>query len=101
MFRLEAAMTTETRWDKARRLIDSGQIALMEIRDDVTPTTYVYEVVGDSGVYRVEADKWGVDCPCPSYKRCSHAIGVRMFEVEIGLALAEKYNTDYPPRLHP
>ena len=74
-------MGKETIYEKATRLVENGCVSFVCIETDdyCGPERHVYEVVGDSGTYRVTSDYYGVDCSCDARRRCSHEVAVFAF----------------------
>ena len=74
-------MSKETVFEKGRRLLDEGRVEFVWTESKSKPpapwsATDIYKVFGDSDVYRVESNEYGIFCDCPARRRCSHEIAV-------------------------
>jgi len=74
-------MVTEAMFQKAKRLLSSGCVTVLE----VTPERVVARVAGDNGEYEVTKTRGDrFRCSCPSLRwRCSHVVAV---ELVVGVA---------------
>lgn len=66
--------------EKAVRLVRTGAVSLLSegVTDSGEPIT-VYQVEGDHARYTVRWDGFGVNCDCPSSRRCSHQVAVVLY----------------------
>lgn len=74
--------TTARTYTKGVRLCRTGKVHPLGAATDDHGRLLVrtFEVEGDSGTHAVRWDDWGIECDCPSNRRCSHEIAVTLFD---------------------
>ena len=80
-------MGRETIYEKGRRLFDEDRVEYITTIGGAGAAAIgtrkkVYLVAGDSGMYKVDADDYGMRCNCPTRGRCSHEVAVFAFRTD-------------------